>query len=391
MKRVLLCAAGFAACLMMLAAAAMAQPVMRVYVGDGAMEDHLALRLTEMLSREFEPIDFELTDRSEGSLRDLVLADQTPELAICSPREAAVWAKEGLILPLQKRIDDQQEIAHEVLSVCVYDENLFMAPLIAHHRQMAINVKLFEKRALGYMLDEITHPVWYPTEFQQILEEFAIADQPALDIWQAEPESFAAAEAMLQAIYCGRLLDADGKTCTVDEMSVCSGMRWLRDLKEGGMVGYTGTRQEALERFLAGETAIFIDWTKDLQRAYAKQMKEAGMIVEERPYPSSSGLPVRSYALTGVSVFDSGNDETNALTLQAAAFLHEDEQVQTLLDERGIFDDGSLWLWDLTASDHGATLRSLMCEAYGKVMEEQQDIGLALSAVKAGMDTAFMH
>ena len=386
MKRVWLRAMALAACLVMMATAVSAQGIMRVYVSEGTMEEALAGRLTVLLGRAFPKTEFELLDRAEGSLRDLVLDDRAPQLAICSPGEAAVWAREGLLLPLQTHMEDQEKIAREILSVCVYDENLFMMPLTAHHRQMAVNVKLFEKHALGYMLDEIAHPVWYPTEFQQILEEFAIADMPALDLWHAAPEDAAPMEAMIQAIYCGMLLDEDGKTCTADEKSVHSGMRWMRDLIEGGAIGYVSTRAEALERFLAGETAIFVDWTKELQEKYAQQMKEAGMIIKTRPYPSSSGLPVRSYELTGVSVFDSGDEKINALALQAAAFLHEDAQAQRLLSKREIFEDDSIWLWDLSASSHGATLRSLMCQAFEKIFEEKQEIAPALERIKAGMD-----
>ena len=165
-------------------------------------------------------------------------------------------------------------------------------------------------------------------------------------------------------------------------------MRWLRDLIEGELIGLAETRQDALERFLAGETAIFAEWTRELQQQYARQMKDAGMIVRTRPYPSSSGLPVRHYELTGVSVFDSGDAEKNALALQAAAFLHEDAQAQRILDERGIFEDDSIWLWDLSAGDRGATLRSLMSGAFEKIIGEKADIMQTLAMVKAGMDTA---
>jgi len=391
MKRVWLRAMSLAACLMLLAAAASAQTVMQVYVGENAMEEELALRLTALLDRAFPQVEFKMIDRTEGSLRELVLGDRAPHLAICSPRETAVWAKEGLTLPLQTHMEDQEDVAREVLSVCVHDENLFMMPLIAHHRQIAINVKLFERHALGYMLDEIAHPVWYPTEFQQILEEFAIADKPAMDVWRSKPADSAAMEAMIQAIYCGSLLGDDGKTCRADDKSIFGGVRWLRDLIEGGMIGYADTRQEALERFLAGETAIFADWTKSLQAQYAQQMKEQGMIVKTKPHPSSTGLPVRSYELTGVSVFDSGDAEKNTLALQAAAFLHEDEQARLMMDGRAVFEDDSIWLWDLSATDRGATLRSLMCEAFTSVIEEEQDVARALAVVKAGMDTAEMR
>ncbi len=387
MKRVLLRTVFLAVCLMMLGSSALAQNVLRIYIGEGAMEDGMGRRLTALLKECFEQAEFVLEDGAED-LRQLVLDDRAPNLAICSPREVSTWVKEGLTLPLQQHIGDQEGIAQEILSSCVQDEVLFMAPLLANHRQMAINVRMLEKRAMGYMLDEVAHPVWYPTEFQQILEEFAIADAPAMDIWKMQPQDCAAVEALLQAIYCGRLLDEDGTVCTADGKAVQAGLRWLRDLVHGGMIGQRETRQDALERFLAGETAIFLDWSRQMQEKYAKQLREAGLMVEMRPYPSSSGLPVRAYELTGVSVFDCGDARANALALQAAVFLHEDESAQAVLGERGIFDDGSIWLWDLAANDRGATLRSLLCGVAERVLAGEEDVIQALEMVKAGMDMA---
>lgn len=386
MKRVLLRAACLAACLMMLSGCAMAQNVLRVYVDKEALGTEAARQLAALLERKFPQAAFELLEDGED-LRALVLSDNGPQLAIASPGEVFPWAKEGLTLPLQSRIDDQTEIAHEVLSVCVHEENLFMAPLAARHRQMAVNVRMLEKQGLGYMLDEIAHAVWYPTEFHQILEEFAIADMPALDVWLA-PQDSGAMEAMIQAIYCGGLLGDDGQTCMADSKAVLYGVRWLRDLIDGGLIGMQETRQAALDRFVAGETAIFLDWTEALQKKYAQQMKDMGMQVEERPYPSSCALPVRSYEVMGVSAFDSGDAQKNTLAMQAAAFLYEDAQAQMILGKRQIFEDGSIWLWDLSSSEHGATLRSLMHEALEQIIHEERDIEQALAMVKAGMDTA---
>lgn len=385
MKRIWLRAAGLAACMMMLTAGALAQDAMQIYVGDGALEEGTAGRLMMLLEREFPQAEFEWTPDG-ASLRELVLSDHAPQLAICSPGEVLPWAEEGLMLPLQKRIDDQEEIAQEVLSVCVHEENLFMAPLMAHHRQMAVNVKMLEKRGMGYMLDEVAHAVWYPTEFQQMLEEFAIADLPALDVWTTQES--APIEALIQAIYCGGLLGDDGETCKAESKAVLAGVRWLRDLVDGELIGRQESRKAALDRFLAGETVIFLDWTKEMQKKYAQRMKGAGMEIVTKPYPSSSGLPVRSYEVTGVSVLDSGDARKNALALEAAVFLHEDAQAQAVLDERMIFEDGSIWLWDLAASGRGATLRSLLHDALERILDGEAEIDQALSVVKAGMDAA---
>ncbi|MFR2494153.1 MAG: hypothetical protein ACLTBF_00025 [Christensenellales bacterium] len=106
---------------------------------------------------------------------------------------------------------DADRIDEQVLGACVQDESLFMLPLVARHRQMAVNRRLMEKRRLDSMTNPIEHPLWYPMEFDQILEEFALADHPAMEIWPAEPENSGALEAMLQALYGGAWLDDKGE------------------------------------------------------------------------------------------------------------------------------------------------------------------------------------
>ena len=61
-------------------------------------------------------------------------------------------------------------MAQQVLSACEQDGELFMIPLLAHHRQMAVNRRRLEQEHLSDLLDARTHPVWYPLELQQALE-----------------------------------------------------------------------------------------------------------------------------------------------------------------------------------------------------------------------------
>ena len=116
MKRVLLRAAFLAVCLTMLGNGVLAQNVLRIYVGEGAMEDGMIRRLTALLKERFEQAEFVLED-GEEDLRQLVLDDHAPNLAICSPREIRTWAKEGLTLPLQQHMGEQEDIASFVEKV----------------------------------------------------------------------------------------------------------------------------------------------------------------------------------------------------------------------------------------------------------------------------------
>lgn len=369
-----------AALMLPLAWGALAQETMRLYVQEGCIGDAQVRQMLEVLQEGGET--WTLMDSGQ-TLSELVLSGDTPDLAICSPAKAQPWAKEGLLLPLQTHISGQQRMQRQVLDLCVHEEELFMAPLIAHHRQMAVNTALMEEMGLAYMLDSQAYPVWYPAQFYQIMEEFLIHDEVVLDVWRPQMESSAPIEALTQAIYGGMLLSEDGKACTADSMGMRAGAQWLADVVDDGMIGYCKTQAEALERFLAGKTAMYIDWTDALSKQLEKTLEEKGMRIETRPYPAAVGLPVRSFELAGVCAFASGQAARDAYLTQACAAL--DEAAQEILGARGIWQDGAVWPASLSCGG-GATLRSLFCEAIISMIEEGESAQEAFARVQAAMD-----
>lgn len=366
--------------LLPLVSLAAAQQVMRLYVQAGSIDEAQAQRLLGLL--EEDETRWTLVE-DERTLRELVLSGEAPDLAICPPAAALPWAKEGLLVPLHTHIGGQQRMQRQVLDLCVYDEAMFMAPLMARHRQLAVNKGLMEEAGLGYMLDSQAYPVWHPAQFYQIMEEFLIRDRAALDIWRAQMESSAPIEALTQAIYGGMLLSGDGKTCTADSMHMRAGVQWLADTIGDGMIGYCRTQEDALARFMAGETAIYIDWTDDLEKQYAQALQEAGMEIVVRPYPAAVELPVRSFELIGVCAFAGGDAAREAKLRQACAKLHE--AAQAVLGPRGIWQDGAVWPASLD-SGTGATLRSLFCTALQEVIEGGESAQTAMHRLQAAMD-----
>lgn len=359
---------------------------MRVFVEEGALEREQATRLVTLLGEAFPEAEWTAVFETENAdLRALVMEDRAPQLAICSPLTALPWAKEGMLLPLDGCVADLSRMQEQVVDACVWDETLFMAPLRADHRQMAINRKLMEMRHFSYMMDALDHPVWYPSEINQILEEFCVAGTPAMEIWPDENGGGAALEALVQSIYCGALLSEDGTRRLADGGGVLAGLTWLRDMVAGGTIVYVKDRQTALERFLAGKTALFIDWTDEEERQLAGKLRAGGVELETMPYPSAAGFPVRSFDLTGLCAFRglSGGQET--LARDAAAFLCEDVQAQLVLGERAVWQDDAVWLPCMTATDRGMTMRKLFGEAVEAVMEGGKTPEQALDALEATM------
>lgn len=370
--------------LMAIAAGAAAQETMKVYVARDALDEYVAQQMMDALERRYPEMQWDLIEDAQD-LRALVLADCAPQLAICSPGEAQAWAEEGLLLPLQTVIGGQSRIERQVIDACVWNEQLFVAPLQAKHRRIAVNVKLFAQKRLGYMLDEDEYTAWYPTQFQQIVEEFALADMTALDIWLPE-ENGAALEAMVQAVYGGSFVSEEGDAFALDTPEIRAGVQWLRDLLAGGMIGMAQSREAALERFVRGETAMFIDWTEDDAKRHADTLEEGGVEVTAAPYPSTLGVPVRSVEIAGVCAFDSGNAQRNTLAMQAAALLYE--HAQALPGGRAMYRDDGIWLACLSGTQRGATLRSLFAQALEAVLDGDKTPKEALSLAQAALDAA---
>lgn len=373
------------ALLLLCGVAASAQEDMRVYIAQGAMKRQEAQRLIAWLNEEFPQGAWTAVLGEDGvSLRELVLSDRVPQLAICPPGEALGWAKEGLLLALDdEEAPERERVQQEVLESCTLNGVLFMRPLWASHRQMAVNARLLARRSYGSLLDDMEHPVWYPMELNQMLEDFALDGTPGMEIWLEGEDDGAALEALLQAIGGGAMLDADGRYC--EGGAALEGLAWLQIMVSQGLIGVAQSRQEALVRFAAGETAFFIDWTQAEAVRSGAALERAGVELAERPYPSSGGERVRAFEVIGAAVFRTERSAQVLLSLTALRRLADEEQAWLLPQERAIWRDGTLWLPPLDASDTGSTLRRLFAQAVRDVLSGGQDAQEAERGIGAAM------
>ena len=376
------------ALLLGLCAPGVAQEALTVYVSAEAMPLETAKQLTALLQREAASAQVELIaeEETDVTLRALVLRDEAPQLAICSPEEARLYAREGMLAA--QAMPDDARVAQQVLSACVQDGTMFMLPLQARHRRLAVNRRMLDEQHLSELLDARTHPVWYPLELQQVLETLYDGGAPALELWPPEPEDCAGLMALVQALYGGAFLSEDGQVCQADCGSAAAALEWLRDMLEGGQIGWAQSREEALEHFLAGETAVFIDWMDADERENRARIRESGLELCTLPYPSSTGMPVHSFEVIGAAALLTGDAQTDALAKAAAAFLAQDAQVQQILGERGIEEDGAVWLPAVGAHPQGTLLSTLLCDALRGTLMEGRSAASALRGVTQALDAA---
>lgn len=367
---------------------AAAQPQMDVYVAADTLDQEVAERLMELTRSEFPQAEWscEMQTNTGRSLRELILADDVPEIVICAPRDACVWAKEGLFEGLDACAGDMEAVNSQVISACTEDGRLYMAPLTATQRQIAVNRRLLECQHFDYLTSATEHPVWYPMEFDQLLEDFALAKTPAVEIWEPRPEDCAALEALIQAIYGGTMLTEDGRHSQIEHVNVRAGLEWLRDRVGNGMIAQAESRQDALEHFLSGKTALFIDWTQADAQRNARRLRENGIELVTMPYPTATGLTIRSFELTGACIPVGLETQAHAMAAKAVAFWRTDERAQGVLDGGSIRQDDAVWLPLQDTSEVGTTLRRMMCGIVQEVLAGRNSPAEALRLAQAALD-----
>lgn len=353
----------------------------RIYAAETALDRAAAKSLAAQLAKTFPQGDFTVEHESQaGSLRDMVMADCAPQLALCAPQEARMWAAEGMLAPLDSRIAEPARMQEEVASACTQGDWFFMAPLAARHRHVAVNARLLHQVGLGTLLDDGERTIWYPQQLNLVLEEFAMRGAPAMDVWLPGGGGDAPA-ALVQAVYGGILQPQAG----TDMTGLCAGLTWLQEMTEHGYIRLAQGREEALRAFLAGETALFIDWQDGDDLRYARLLQGGAVELALIPFPSLLGTPVRSWELTGAAVFLSDDPAQTALALEAAAFLGRDAAAQKLLGKRQFWTDGAVWLPDLSAHPQGATLCSLLGAALCAALSGEEDAADAADVLRAAV------
>ena len=360
---------------------------MEVYAAEAAMDVQTAEDLVRLLGDAFPQAAWTLMDAQGGSLRQRVMDDRAPDLAICAPGEAMPWAKEGLLLPLDGRISGASRIQRAALEPGVWEERLYMAPLLARHRQMAVNADRIEQMQMDYLLDSAAYTAWLPPQLEHVLKETSMAEEMGMEVWPPDGDEGEAVMALVQALYGGAWLGDEGEVC-VGTPAAILGAGWLGEMVECGAVGYVESRQAALKNFLAGETAVFIDWTEADERRWQRLGTDAPFTLKTMPYPSADGVPVRSFDLAGVCAFDTGDTERNALLMRAVSFLHENGEMQALLGDRVIWQDDAVWLRIPDAEACGATRMRLAGGALAAVLAGEANARTVFAGVQAAMDAA---
>lgn len=353
-----------------------------LYAQAGALAGTRADGFIRVLEEALDERVVLVSGEQDRNLSGLILEDRAPHLAIVHVNQAQALAREGLLLPLESCAQGFEYAAQPLMDACALEGSLFALPLFTRERRMAVNPELLDAAALGHLLDRHSHPVLYPSEFAQALEELALYGGAGLRIWLPQEERELWIEALLQGI---------GGFCLYDETSgafaqhreIEDALLWLQDMIGAGLIDAAPDREAALVAFVDGETAFFPDWS-DAETAKYEEMIGSGEIVF-LPYPSLYGEAVHAADLYVLCALDSGEAARNERILRAAALLAGGEWMTALSAHRGIDEDGEPWLLADAAGD-GAALRALMYDAARTAMtggDTQQAAGAAVRAMNA--------
>ena len=104
------------------------------------------------------------------------------------------------------------------------------------------------------------------------------------------------------------------------------------------------------------------------------------------PYPTATGLTIRSFELTGACIPVGLETQAHAMAAKAVAFWRTDERAQSVLDGGSIAQDDAVWLPLQDTSEVGTTLRRLMCGIIKDVLEGENTPADALRLAQAALD-----
>lgn len=372
--------------LLMTAALSGARAEFSLYAAEGtisaAQAQTLAGVLKEALDQEVELI---LEEETEERISQRVFAGDAPSIAVLDAQQAAIWARTGMLVPLDGCVEGIEHMAQELVDACVMDEQLMLAPLLAHRHVMAVRPDRFQAVNMDYLLGSRAHPVWYPSEFVQALDEMALLDRPGMDVWPPQDDDPLWLEALLQGVGDLNLLDPLTGAYAADEQGLENALEWLEDMLQAGLITAAADREEALERFLDGETAVFPDWTAAESKRYAQEIRQEEILL--RPYPSLSGGQRHACKLVVLCAFSTGDEQEDAQSCRAVAAVLGADLPEAAAWRRSVYDDGAQCLPLLGAQEYGATLKALLCDAARAVISGEEDAQQAARRIDRAMRT----
>ena len=226
-----------------------------------------------------------------------------PDLAIVFAREAGPWAKAGLLARLD---GDEQE------------GQLYVLPVLVHERMMAVRAQCMDAAHMAHLLDARMYPAWVPMQVLQALDELAMQGGAGMEIWPPQEGNTLFLEAFLQGVSGEWFPPEAWSVREMDAMALKNALTWLSDMAGAGLIDAAENREAALERFISGETAIFIDWSDAESKAYAKEIRDGEIVLV--PYPNAAGIPQRAGRLVSVCAAEgpAGQEARRAAVLIAS-------------------------------------------------------------------------
>lgn len=337
---------------------------LQLYIGKNTVSASQGEALARLLQTGLEePVQAAM--QTDESFSQRMTDGSAPDMAILCADEMRKWANAGMLTALDGCTDTLGEMSEEIVNGCVADESLYALPLGIRSRAMAVHPAWMEKIRMAYLLDERMHAAWYPTEILQALDELALSGGTGLDLWPPQETGTLCFEAFLQGINGAWFSAGETDAGNADLEALEDALVWVEEMVRAELVGTAQSRDEALARFLAGETAIFIDWTMEDSRTYAGEIEDGS--IQLLPYPSMSGIP---FAAGDVVCFlaPCSGEEGEQRARQAAALLASNGYAQQVLGETLPAADEMDWLIGVNMLEGGATLRALFAQAVGEIL-----------------------
>ena len=198
------------------------------------------------------------------------LGSGKPDVVLAHASNLAAWNEEGLLADMTKLWQTRGEDIYAAAKAVSGDEDSrFMMPMCMVIHCMAINRQYFQNAQALSLFNAASH-TWSAANFLQALKNlYDIGTEEALTIYCKDTSGDINTRLLVSNLYGGTFVNTVNGSYTADSANLT---RALADLAgQKGVVFDDGcTAQQALDAFLAGDSAMVLNWSSALHLQYGQ-------------------------------------------------------------------------------------------------------------------------
>ena len=214
--------------------------------------------------------------------------------------------------------DLEEDLYPVVADQCSDAGHRFALPLAVNVYCMAIRTDLFQNAQADSLVNTTTH-TWSAGSFLQAADNLTqLGIDPVLSIYCANTDGDVFTRLLVENLQGGKYVNPINGTYLANSTQIVNALKQLRETP--GLFRPDMTASDALEQFLAGQSAMVLNWSSRLQLQYGSDKPVVHML-----YPSNART--KTYCdVYALAVMDSADPQKLAASMTLAAFLNGSDE-----------------------------------------------------------------